>query len=68
METLFSIQRKTLVGFLREWGPYFLTALLVPGGIVITLAFLARRWKQRREAVGFRIAAQLPTQTCEGPA
>lgn len=64
METPFSIRplRKTLVSFLREWGPYFLTALLVPGGIVITLAFLARRWKKRREAVGYRVAAQLPVQ------
>ena len=64
METPFSIRplRKTLADFLREWGPYFLTALLVPGGIVITLAFLARRWKKRREAAGYQAAAQLPTQ------
>ncbi|MEO8134943.1 MAG: hypothetical protein ABI831_13295 [Betaproteobacteria bacterium] len=43
--------RKSVAGFVRNWGPYVLTALLVPGGIVIALLLLLRRWKQTRPAV-----------------
>ena len=37
--------------FIRQWGPYVLTALLVPGGIAVTLFLLLRRWNQRRAAL-----------------
>lgn len=37
--------------FVRQWGPYVLTALLVPGGIAVTLLLLLRRWNQRRAAL-----------------
>ena len=42
---------KSVGGFVRQWGPYVLTALLVPGGIVIALLLLLRRWNERRQAV-----------------
>jgi hypothetical protein len=43
--------RPSLGGLVRDWGPYVLTALIVPGGIVIVLLLLWNRWNQRRLAV-----------------
>jgi hypothetical protein len=43
--------RTSIGGFVRQWGPYVLTALVVPGGIVIALLMLWSRWNQRRLAV-----------------
>ena len=43
--------RTSIGGFVRQWGPYVLTALVVPGGIVIALLLLFRRWNQRRPAL-----------------
>lgn len=44
-------------GLVRHWGPYILTVLLVPGGIVIALLLLWRRWNQARQAVQDSAAA-----------
>ena len=44
--------RRTSIGELvRQWGPYVLTVLVVPGGIAIALVLLWARWNQRRLAV-----------------
>ena len=43
--------RKSIGALVREWGPYVLTAIVVPGGIVIALVLLWTRWNQRRQAV-----------------
>ena len=48
---------KSIGGFVRQWGPYVLTALVVPGGIVIALLMLLRRWNQKRQAVQSTAAA-----------
>ena len=37
--------------FVRRWGPYVVTALVVPGGILIALLLLWRRWNQGRQSV-----------------
>jgi hypothetical protein len=42
--------RSTMGAAVRHWGPVVLTAIVVPGGIVIALAMLARRWYRHREA------------------
>ena len=44
-------ERKSVGAFVRQWGPYVLTALVVPGGIVIALLLLWNRWNQRRQAL-----------------
>ena len=41
----------TIGSFVRQWGPCILTALVVPGGIVIALLMLWSRWNQRRMAL-----------------
>ena len=47
-----NVRARISVGeFARRWGPYVLTALIVPGGIVITLLLLFRHWNQKRQAV-----------------
>ena len=33
---------------LKVWGPVFVMAIVVPGGIVIALAILVRRWYRNR--------------------
>ena len=43
--------RMSVAEFVRQWGPCILTALVVPGGIVIALLMLWNRWNQRRLAV-----------------
>jgi hypothetical protein len=43
--------RPSIRALVRHWGPYLLTALVVPGGIVIALVLLLNRWNQRRQAV-----------------
>lgn len=43
--------RASVGAFVRHWGPYVLTALVVPGGIAIALLLLWRRWNQGRRAV-----------------
>ncbi len=43
--------------FVRHWGPYVLTALVVPGGIVIALLLLFRRWNLKRQAVQSAVQA-----------
>ena len=49
---------RTSVGeFVRHWGPYVLTALVVPGGIVIALLLLFRRWNQKRQALQSAVQA-----------
>jgi len=42
---------KSAGAFVRHWGPYILTALVVPGGIVVALLLLLRHWNQKRQAV-----------------
>ena len=42
-------ERSSLVRHLRRWGPMVITALVVPGGIIIAVMLLIRRWNQRRE-------------------
>jgi hypothetical protein len=42
--------RPSFGALMRDWGPYVLTALVVPGGIVIALLLLWTRWNQRRQA------------------
>jgi hypothetical protein len=46
--------RQSVGEFVRQWGPYVLTALIVPGGIAIALLLLFRRWNQLRQAVPVR--------------
>ena len=58
--------RKSVAEFVRQWGPYFLTALLVPGGIAIALLMLWRRWNQQRQAV--RTQAGSPGGVTPSPA
>ena len=41
---------KSVGAFVRNWGPHFITALVVPGGFVIVLLLLLRYWNQRRQA------------------
>ena len=43
--------RMSVAEFVRQWGPCILTAVVVPGGIVIALLMLWNRWNQRRLAV-----------------
>ena len=33
----------------RQWAPYVLTALIVPGGLIVAILLLARRWQQHRQ-------------------
>ena len=37
--------------FVRNWGPYILTAIVVPGGIVLAVLLLWRQWNQKRQAL-----------------
>lgn len=46
-----SVERKSIGALVREWGPYVLTAIVVPGGIVIALLLLWTRWNQKRQAM-----------------
>ena len=39
-----------LRAFVRQWGPCILTAIVVPGGIVIALLMVWNRWNQGRLA------------------
>jgi len=39
---------KSAGAFVRHWCPYILTALVVPGGIVVALLLLLRHWHQKR--------------------
>jgi hypothetical protein len=48
--------RMSIGEFVRQWGPCILTALIVPGGIVIALVLLWTRWSQRRQASNGRRA------------
>ena len=43
--------RTSVMAFVRQWGPCVLTAIVVPGGIVIALLMLLRRWNQRRQVL-----------------
>jgi len=47
--------RRSVGEFMRRWGPYVLTALLVPGGIVIALLVWWSRGQFRRETVRARL-------------
>ena len=33
----------------RQWAPYVLTALIVPGGLIVAILLLVRRWQQNRQ-------------------
>ena len=43
-----ALHRKPFGETLKVWGPVVVTAIVVPGGIVIALAILARRWYRNR--------------------
>ena len=57
--------RKSIGALVREWGPCVLTAIVVPGGIVIALLLLWTRWNQKRQAVQ-NVSLQIPTPTLTG--
>lgn len=42
--------RTPIGGAFRYWAPVVLTAIVVPGGIVVALVMLARRWYRGRPA------------------
>ena len=48
--------RTPLGNAIRHWGPYVITAIVVPGGIVVALMLIARRWYRGRQANAVRIA------------
>ena len=41
--------RKSVVEFVRRWGPCVFTAIVLPGGIFIAMVMVFRHWKQRRQ-------------------
>ena len=43
-----SVHRMPIGKTLKVWGPVVVTAIVVPGGIVIALAILIRRWYRNR--------------------
>ena len=44
-------RRVSLGELVRQWGPFVVTAVVVPGGILIALVMLWRHWNQRRLAL-----------------
>ncbi len=50
-------RRKSVADVVRRWGPFILTALVVPGGIAIVMLLLFRRWNQARQAVTYPVRA-----------
>lgn len=42
----------------RQWAPYVLTALIVPGGLIVAILMLARRWQKNRQMTQAYIPGQ----------
>lgn len=46
-----AVRRKSVGDLVRQWAPFLLTALVVPGGIAVVLVVLFRRWNQGRRGI-----------------
>lgn len=51
-------RHESFAGLVKRWGPYVLTAIVVPGGIALALIMLWRRWSVARQAANLQTVAQ----------